>query len=161
MSNDIASELLTAVENLRVWQQKGRRAVHKPLLLLIALGRIQRKEPRFASFQEIEHRLRPLLERYGTQKSSPNSAYPFWRLQHDGIWEVRNQSGLIQRKSNTDPTLTSLRREQASGGLLEKYDALLRQQPELLKRIARHLLEQHFRESPQHGITSAAGLTLD
>ena len=38
------AEILARVDRLRVWQQHGERAPHKPLLLLLALGRLAHDE---------------------------------------------------------------------------------------------------------------------
>jgi len=38
-------QLLAAFDKIRVWQQGERRAVHKPLLVLLALARLARAEP--------------------------------------------------------------------------------------------------------------------
>jgi len=65
------------------------------------------------------------------------------------------------RKSNTDPTVTSLRRSGAAGGFLEKYDTLLRQQPEFLKKVARFILAEYFPPDLRDEIALAAQLSLD
>jgi len=51
-------DFLARVRNLNVWSSGGQRAPNKPLLLLLALGRLQGGEPRLASFAEIEGTLR-------------------------------------------------------------------------------------------------------
>ena len=60
------SDILARVESLKLWKRHGERAPHKPLLILLALGRLQRGEPRFARFTEIEPRLNELLQEFGT-----------------------------------------------------------------------------------------------
>ena len=43
-------EVLAAFDRIRVWQQGDRRAVHKPLLVLLALGRLLRGESPLVKF---------------------------------------------------------------------------------------------------------------
>src|SRR4051812_13784975 len=80
------SELLEAFEGIRVWQRGGRRAVHKPLLVLFALGSLWRGEPAIMSFAQIEPALRKLLEQFGPSSALTSVHYPFWHLQTDGLW---------------------------------------------------------------------------
>jgi hypothetical protein len=55
------ADILARVGSLNLWKRHGERAPHKPLLLLLALGRLQRGEPRLAPFIGIEPRLNELL----------------------------------------------------------------------------------------------------
>jgi putative restriction endonuclease len=155
--------LWNAVQNLQTWRRQGQTAAHKPLLLLLALGRVQRDEPRLASFLEVEPRLVSLLKSHGQVRSTPHAGYPFWRLQHDGLWEVevRNRAELVLRQSNTDPTLTALRKSDAWGGFIEAYDRLLRARPELIRRIARALLHDHFPSEHHEALLEQVGLIID
>ena len=66
------SELLERFDRIRVWQRGGQRAVHKPLLVLLALGRLWRGEPPAAQFTEIESDLQKLLEQFAPAGASPS-----------------------------------------------------------------------------------------
>ena len=57
-------EILKAFDNIRVWQRGDRRAPHKPLLILMALGSLARGEKPRAEFAEIEGKLGRLLEEF-------------------------------------------------------------------------------------------------
>ena len=57
--------LFERIANLNVWRRGDERAPHKPLLLLYALARVQRGEPRLIPFIDIERDLGRLLERFG------------------------------------------------------------------------------------------------
>jgi hypothetical protein len=46
---------------LQTWKRDGERAPHKPLLILLALGRLQRGDDRLMSFVSIEKDLSQLL----------------------------------------------------------------------------------------------------
>ena len=62
------TDFLTRIDDLNVWKKGSRRAPHKPLLLLVALGRLQRGEERMAAL------LTALEDGGGIQKAIP-SAY--------------------------------------------------------------------------------------
>lgn len=70
------SDLLNLIEKIRPWKRGDRRAPHKPLLLLLALGRIQRGESRLVAFSEVEDDLRRLLKKYGPSRQSYHPEYP-------------------------------------------------------------------------------------
>ena len=70
-------EFLEKIERINVWQRGGERAPHKPLLLLLALGRILRMEARLASYQQIETRLTDLLKNFGPPRKAWHPEFPF------------------------------------------------------------------------------------
>jgi putative restriction endonuclease len=153
-----ADEIEASFQSLRTWKRAGERAIHKPLLVLFALGRVQRDEERLVPFGETEKPLKALLTQFGTTRGSQHPEYPFWRLQSDGIWEVPGGNLLQNRLSNTDPKITELRT--ASGGFTERVDRALRADGALLCRIAQTVLDAHFPESLHDAIVRASGLEL-
>ena len=60
-----AIEVLDAFENIRRAQRAGVYAPHKPLLILLALARVQRSEPRLVDFTTVEAPLKQLLTEFG------------------------------------------------------------------------------------------------
>jgi putative restriction endonuclease len=138
------ADILARVGSLNLWKRHGERAPHKPLLILLALGRLQRGEPRLAPFTKIEPRLNELLQEFGTPSTRPSAQYPFWRLQGDGLWEVEAPTTLMSRRSNTDPKVTELRRDGVRGGFPESVDRTLRGNPEFVTPVARTVLDEHF-----------------
>ena len=69
-------EILNAFDNIRVWQRGDRRAAHKPLLILMALGSLARGEKPRAEFAEIEGKLgRPptAIRRSAKRSCSPTN----------------------------------------------------------------------------------------
>ncbi len=58
-----AEELRKLFSNINTWKRNGERAPHKPLLILYALGRLDRKEPRLVSYAEVKEKLKHLLSR--------------------------------------------------------------------------------------------------
>jgi len=58
------SQLIERIDRIRVWQEGDRRAVHKPLLVLLMLGKLARGEA-VARFGDIEDDFCKLREQFG------------------------------------------------------------------------------------------------
>ena len=87
MTNDPMERLLA----LRLHQQDGRRSPHKPLLALVALGRLLSTGSSRLPWSLAEEQLADLLTEFGRPSSAPrpqSAAYPFTRLRSDGVWEL-------------------------------------------------------------------------
>jgi len=136
-----ADELVEALARLRVWRRASRSAPHKPLLVLLALARVQQGLPRLAPFVEVEQPLRQLIELV-IPGGRGEPEHPFWRLQHDGIWEVLAAAPLSLRSGSDGVPATELRRAGASGGFLAKFHDALQDDAALLDRAARIVLRQ-------------------
>ena len=127
-------EFLSRLGELRIWRRRGERAPHKPLLLLLALGRLLNEEPRLGSYTgEIETPLRDLLERFGPPRRSIHPEHPFGRLVTDGVWETPGTEG-------PPPTAKYLREHRIAGGFPEPVQQLLLGDRELVEEAAARLL---------------------
>lgn len=153
-------EIVQRFADLNRWNRGDEHAVHKPLLALLALGRIQRNEPRLVEFTAIEIQLRDLLRSFGPSRRSYHPEYPFWRLQNDKLWEICADGELEARKSNTDAKVSELRRLRARGGFLPDVDEALRKDQRLASMIAETLLEMTFPSSLHDEVLGAVGLDL-
>lgn len=154
------ADLRARFADLTVWTRGGRRAPHKPLLVLYALGRFASGEEA-VPFREVEEPLRDLLRDFGPTRAQYHPEYPFWRLQNDGVWVLDRPDDLVRRRCNSDPTLTSLRDENPAGRFPEEVAALLRQSPGLIADLAQDLLDGHFPSTLHESILSAVGLDLE
>lgn len=151
-------EVVRRFEGIRQWRAGDKRAPHKPLLLLLALGRLQAGEERLATFSEIEEPLRRLLEQYGHPRGRQRPEYPFWRLGSDeGIWEIES-SGHVELTAAGDPLVSSLRTGDVRGGLTAQVAEALKANDELLERVISELLAAHFPSSLHEDICAAVGL---
>ncbi|MDX3385435.1 HNH endonuclease [Streptomyces niveiscabiei] len=147
---------LERVADLRQWTRHGVRAPHKPLLLLYALGRFQRDAGEGLKYSAVEGDLKDLLAEYGpTKPTSPS--YPFHHLTSDGLWEVRTELG----DGSPGSGVRQLRESGATGRLAPELRSDLRRHPELLGKLARLILEQHFPPSLHAELCEAVGLDLD
>lgn len=72
-------EIRRRVDAINVWKRGDQRAPHKPLLLLLALAKLSRGEPRLIPYVEIDPKLTELLREFGPVRKAYHSEYPFWR----------------------------------------------------------------------------------
>lgn len=145
-------EFLRRLGALRIWRRRGERAPHKPLLLLLALGRLLQEEPRLGHYTgEIETPLRHLLERFGPPRRRVHPEHPFGRLVTDGLWETPGVEG-------PPPTAKHLREREIAGGFPEPVQRLLLGDRELVEQAAARLLADHFPESLHQAIRDEVGL---
>ena len=152
------AEFLRRVGGLRVWKGAGTRAPHKPLLLLLALGRLVREAPRLGSYgREIEPPLRGLLERFGPPRKAHHPEHPFHRLLTDGLWEIPGFEDL-PTTSWGDLRPKYLREHGIRGGFPEPVQRLLLGDRELVEQAATRLLADHFPESLHQAIRDEVGL---
>ncbi len=77
-------QVLEAFDNIRRAQRAGVYAPHKPLLILLALARVQREESRLVEFTHIDGALQSLLAQFGPSGAAKSRHYPFWHLATDG-----------------------------------------------------------------------------
>ena len=151
-------QFLGALEDLNVWKRAGRRAPHKPLLLLLALGRVSQGKDRLVRYAEIEVALRQLLQRFGRPHGLNQPEFPFWHLQSDGLWEVPGGESLPKKKGGSSVPAPALRKLDVHGGLPAALDHLLRTDPELVETAVVALLNGHFPDSFHPAIRDAVGL---
>ncbi|WP_218934122.1 phosphorothioated DNA-binding restriction endonuclease [Rosistilla ulvae] len=150
--------MLDQFRALKVWQRGDERAPHKPLLVLLVLGKYALGAERLIPYSEIDRPLRELLEAFGPPRKSYHSEYPFWRLQNDGIWELVNTENVESRKSNRDAKKSELLKHDVTGGLTaDLYDAIQLDRS-LIKRVSSDLLDRCFPESFHQEILNSVGL---
>jgi putative restriction endonuclease len=153
-------EFLRRVDAINVWARRGIRAPHKPLLLLLALGRFSAGIPELP-FAECNALLKLLLREFGPSRASLHPEYPFWRLQKDNLWVVYPQEGYTTRISNDDPTVSSLLSAKAVGRFPPDIEELLNSKPRLATDTAQALLSRHFPQSLHADILNAVDISPD
>ncbi len=155
-----SQDVLKAFERIRVFQRGSQRAVHKPLLILLALARIAQGLPRTMHFGEVEDTLRQLLTEFGPSSAPKTPHNPFWHLQTDGLWRLNGPSSLLNRAPAATPNLSELREPSVTAGFAPEVDAALRKDPALRAQLAHQLLDAHFPDTLHGDILQALGLDL-
>jgi putative restriction endonuclease len=131
---------------------RGRRAPHKPLLLLYLLGRIQRGQPARVAYREAEPKVSLLISEFGPPAGDRHrAAMPFFHLDRS-LWMLDGESAR--------PVHRELRDSDAHGTLRPEVEAALRADPALLNEVAWQLLEANFPKSYVAPICQAVGLEL-
>lgn len=164
-SKDVLDTALGKIRDLHVWERNGERAPHKPLLLLLALGKVQAGVKRLLPWNEIETALRQLLVDFGPNRSSVHPEYPFWYLQSDGLWELRDPDLPARRKAGGgklgNPRVTELRRFNTEGGLPAELYQLVAEDPSALFTLATEILNRHFPLSLHDELLHQVGIHID
>ncbi|WP_162055842.1 phosphorothioated DNA-binding restriction endonuclease [Pontibacter pamirensis] len=152
------SDILHQFQNINTWKSNGERAPHKPLLLLLALGELQRGNNNYIVYTNIEQKLKDLLIDFGRPNTNVRPHYPFTRLTNDGVWVLDKA---IQVNSSGDASPRGLRDNSVGGKLPDKISLQLRSNPSLFKILVENILEQNFPETLHHDILDAVGINLE
>lgn len=150
-------DLLSHFQNINTWKSKGTRAPHKPLLMLLALGEIQRGNTGFIPYTSIEPKLKDLLLDFGPQRKTLYPNFPFTKLANDNLWQF-NKPELLDTKQ--DYTSKFLREHDLQGKFPDAVTVQLQQNPDLLRSIVESILEQNFPQTLHQDILDAVGLDL-
>lgn len=152
MSDASALEQLTA---LRQYQGDGRRAPHKPLLVLLALGQLANTGSSSMPWSVVQVRLGELLAEFGTASSSgaSSAAYPFTRLRSDGVWHLS--------RDVPNDTVGPLNAEPIEGRFVPEIEQELLGSSESLYAVARSLVESQFPFTIAPDVLTAVGLDPD
>lgn len=157
-------QVLDAFGAIRPAQAADGYKPHKPLLLLLSLGRVQRGEPRLAEFAEMEPLLKRLLLEFGPTNSEARRHLPFWHLHTDlggALWDLSGPVALLSRPAANTPNIGELRANRVAGGFHPEVDACLRATPGLAAACAQRVLEKYFPATLHEDIAAAAGVDLD
>ena len=155
--------VLEAFENIRRAQSAGVYAPHKPMLILLALARVQRGEPRLVEFTQIDVLMKQLLTEFGRTGAANSRHNPFWHLATDGqgaLWDFQRPPDWVHRPASATPTLGELKRRQLRAGFAQAIDDTLRHVPGLLASVASRTLDAYFPTTLQADIAACLGLDL-
>jgi hypothetical protein len=144
--------------SIRTYSEGGQPSLHKPLLLLCALGYCFLGRERMISFSVVDSALNRLFDKfYPAASERANTHYPFGRLESDGIWELE-QSATLNRTSVGHLFKSELIDKNIRAGLsLEVYQALSADKKRLIN-IASQLLHRYFPENQHVALRAAVGL---
>lgn len=155
MSSDAqaTTDVLGRLAGLRQHQRDGKRSPHKPLLVLLALGRLAATGSSRLPWSDAESQLAALIGEYGPpSRTSPaqSAAYPFTRLRADGVWT-------LDRDVEMD-NLRPLRAEDVTGQFEESLERALLAHRAIVPTVARALVDAHFPPIVATDVLAAVGL---
>lgn len=128
-------ELKSRLLNVGAWKREGRKAPHKPLLLLFSLSKLLKENRKTLKFDEIKNEFKKILLKFGGTKR-PHPEYPFIYLKNDGIWKL-----------NADINGKHMNSEQLSmlvGGFNDDICSILENNHELIEDLIDMILEEFF-----------------
>ncbi|GAA1843436.1 phosphorothioated DNA-binding restriction endonuclease [Asanoa iriomotensis] len=149
-------EALARLARLRQHQRDGRRSPHKPLLVLLALGRVAATGSSQLPWRDAQTELGNLVAEFGPASKTSrvqSAAYPFTRLRADGIWTLDHDVPM----DNIGP----LNATHTVGRFAPELEQLLHADPGLIASAARALVESHFPTSIASDVLTAVGLDVD
>ena len=157
MTSNPSHDLLNRVQTIRVGSWQGRRSPHKPLLLLLSIGRHMNGQDTLVTFGEIEGDLNGLIRRFGLPASRANAYHPFWHLQNDGLWQI-DRPELVRTTTAEHAIISDLREHNIRGGLAQDFIDVLDTDPEFAWRVIRSLLNDYFPPSLHEDVLRDVGL---
>jgi len=154
------ADFLRRLGHLRQFSSGGRRAPHKPVLLLYALAQLKHHRREAIRYREADEVVTPLLKTYGPIGTRARVADPFARLEGDGIWEIKSvaRDDLFDSGGNARPGVLSQRNPEA--GFSQKVLGLLQRKPALIDEAARVLLEANLPSESHVHVLQRVGLQL-
>ena len=152
-------QFLERVATVRIDRSHGGRAPHKPLMLLLALGRVRMGlESRLISYETADAHFKKLWHEFGRPGARPRVHYPFGRLRHDDrLWEIPEELQLSTGRAE-EIKVTEAKRLGITGGFRRDVHDLLLRNPELVSRTAQQILSEHFPSTIHHDILEAVGI---
>lgn len=154
-------EILKAFDCIRVFQRGGQRAVHKPLLVLLALSKVGAGGTAMMDWVDIDPKLKDLLEEFGPDGSARTRNHPFWRLKNDGLWQLDGPEEILSRPLSATPTPNELSIHHVHGGFRPELLEALQRDPQLVTAIAQRIVDAHFPESIRNEVLIAVGLPTE
>jgi putative restriction endonuclease len=160
LMEDNKKAILDTFSNMQVWSKGNERAPHKPLLILLAIAEMVKRNERFLLYSEIEQPLKTLLKNFGPTRAKHHPEYPFFRLQKDEIWEISVDEPIHIKSGRGDATPKELKNKNAAGGFTKPIFDALQKDKTLVENIAKAILEQNFPESLHEEILNEIGLSF-
>lgn len=157
-------QVLQTFASIRMAPAGGGRAVHKPLLILYWLGRLERGEPPMAAYADVEVAFKQLLIEFGSTNAPTTRQLPFWHLSNDAagsVWQLKSAGGIAIPTQGPAPGVTWFKKQGIKAGFGPTMDAQLRNDEALRLALARQLLVQNFPETLHSDIAAQVGLNLE
>ena len=149
-------QFLERLAAVRLDRSHGGRAPHKPLMLLLTLGRVRLgPKSRLILYETADSRFKEHWQEFGRPGKQPRAYYPFGRLRNDDrLWEIPEELQLSTGRA-ADLRVSEAKRFGITGGFRQDVHDLLCQHPELVSRAAHQILSEHFPSSIHQDILEA------
>ena len=145
--------MLARLGSLRQHLQGGQRSPHKPLLVLLALGRLAATGSSELPWSSAEPVLADLIAEFGPPSRTgraQSAAYPFTRLRTDGVW-------VLDQDVQMDLT-GPLSGRNVAGRFEASVESALLAHPALVSAAAREMVLSNFPPTVAPDVLEAVGL---
>lgn len=134
-------------------------ALKKPLLLLVCLARIIRRDSKANAFtfSELSEELTSLINQFGGRTSSPAPAQPFWHMNSDPYWTLHLPPG-TEYSARSTGSMAILRDRATYAELPEEIFAAVKDDASTADRLVRFILDHFWPTTVHEDILSALGL---
>ena len=152
MDTGAGTEVVARLASSRQYQRNGQRSPHKPLLVLLALGRLAATGSSQLPWSVAESVLAELIAEFGPPSRTgraQSAAYPFTRLRADGVW-------VLDRDVDSD-LVGPLARSHVTGQLEPSVESALRARPALIRAAARELVMTNIPETVAPDVLRRSG----
>ena len=158
MSKNPRKAWLELVSSINTWKKGTERAVNKPLLTLLLLARALRGDSSSVPFEELNEPLARLLKEFGPRRQSYHPEYPFWYLQSDGFWKVKNADSFSPREGGHSPSKSVLLNGKACGYVPDELWHEIKRNEQLVWELQRSIMDEFWPGSLHAAIAQAIGL---
>jgi putative restriction endonuclease len=134
-----------------------KRAPHKPLLILYALGKLLEGQDEI-KFKDFCEPFKDLLQEFGPPRKVYHPEFPFCFLRSEEFWEVEPATGWIMKTGGSSPSKSDLMGRDAIGRFVPKLQRLLRSDVTLAEEVVSLVLNDHFPDSIHEDILTATHL---
>jgi putative restriction endonuclease len=156
LDDEEAAAVLARFASLRQHQRGAQRSPHKPLLVLLALGRLQATGSSAVPWSMAETALADLVAEFGPPSRTgraQSAAFPFTRLRADKVW-------VLDRDVQMD-LVGPLADGHVTGRFEASVEAALTARPALIRAAARELVMSNFPDTVAPDVLDAVGLNPD
>jgi putative restriction endonuclease len=159
-----ATRLMNALDKTNVYARAGRRAVHKPLLVLLAMRSVAQGDGGVLQYRTTEPELEELIREFSNtakNSSAPRAHYPFWYLKNEPFWFVADEATLQPRKGKGawgEPSVRVMRDSNVEAGFVPQAANLLDGDAHLFASALEVVLDRSFPETRQNDVLEAVGI---
>lgn len=129
-------------------------------MLLLLLARAGRGAPADLRYVDLHEELSRLLREFGPPRGRLQTELPFWHLQSEGVWVVRDADRIPLRTSGSNPPRSALVTRDATGYVPPRYWAAIERDAELRAELLQRILSEFWPPTLHEAIRQALDLSL-
>lgn len=128
-------------------------------MLLLLLARAEQGGSADIRYAEFDEELARLLREFGPPRGRQQTEFPFWHLQSDGVWVVRDAARIPLRKGSSNPARQTLLSRDAAGYVPPAFWSAIEEDPALRSELEHRILSEFWPPTLHEPIRQALGLS--